>query len=55
MLGRESNMLKKVCLKQMKKKKENHIFLDTLYVARFTALEEETLEKGRIRLFHLSL
>lgn len=55
MLGREANTLKEACLKQMRRTKENHIFLDTLYMARFTALEEEILEKEMIELSHLSL
>lgn len=42
------NMLKKACLPQIQKKRGNHISLDALYVAGFTALVEDKLEgKGK--------
>jgi hypothetical protein len=42
-------------LKQIKRERGNQVFLDTFYVARFTVLEEEKLEKEMVKLFHLSL
>ena len=54
-LGAVSVYTGRTLCSEIKRERGNQVFLDTFYVARFTVLEEEKLEKEMVKLFHLSL